>query len=87
MTATATERRSADGLPHPWPDDLYEVRCDRESPYTGSRDRYHYAKNAVESAKALERAGLARRVVVVRLADETVIYDRVGDVNLPPESW
>ncbi|ETK32599.1 hypothetical protein GCM10009530_18890 [Microbispora corallina] len=87
MTATVSERRSQDGLPHPWPADRYEVRCERESPFTVSRDRYHFAKNAVESAKALERAGLARRVVVVRLEDERVIYDRVGDISLPPESW
>ncbi|MBP2705782.1 hypothetical protein JOL79_18365 [Microbispora sp. RL4-1S] len=87
MTATATERHSGDELAHPWPADRYEVRCDRDNPFAGSRDRYHFAKNAVDSAKALERAGLARRVLVVRLEDERVIYDRVGQVDLPPEAW
>jgi hypothetical protein len=74
-------------MPPPWPGDRYEVRCERAESYGRTRDRYHFAKYAIESAKALERAGLARRVSVVRLADEIVIYDRVGGVELPSEEW
>ncbi|HEY9522159.1 MAG TPA: hypothetical protein VIR33_02885 [Thermopolyspora sp.] len=74
-------------LPVPWPADRYEVRCERAESFGRTQDRYHFAKNAVESAKALERAGLARRVSVVRLADEKLIYDRVAGVELPVEEW
>jgi hypothetical protein len=41
----------------------------------------------MESARALENAGLATRVAVVRLADDTVIYDPVGGVELPQDQW
>ena len=59
--------------------DRYEVLCERIAPFPESRDRYHFAKNAMEAARALERIGLARRVVVIRLTDNTVLYDPVGD--------
>jgi hypothetical protein len=82
-----TERRVGDGLPPVWPSDRYEVVCERADTFGSTRDRYHYAKYAVESARALEKAGLARRVSVIRMADETVIYDRVDGIELPPEEW
>jgi hypothetical protein len=68
-TSRNTAPRTPDGLPAPWPADRYEVRCDRGDTFGRTRDLYHFPKNAVESAKALERAGLARRVTVARLAD------------------
>lgn len=82
-----TERRVGDGLPPVWPADRYEVVCERADSYGSTRDRYHYAKYAVESARALEKAGLARRVLVIRMSDKIVIYDRVEGIELPPEQW
>ncbi|MGN9843172.1 hypothetical protein ACTMTI_34115 [Nonomuraea sp. H19] len=74
-------------LPPPWPVDRYEVLCKRSAPYAGTRDQYHFAEFAVESARALEEAGLATRVAVIRLADDTIIYDPVAGVELPPAQW
>ncbi|TMR24811.1 hypothetical protein ETD86_03520 [Nonomuraea turkmeniaca] len=74
-------------LPPPWPGDRYEVLCQRPAPYPGSRDQYHFAEYAVESARALEKAGLVTRVAVIRMADDTVIYDPVAGVELPPGQW
>ncbi|WP_285780549.1 hypothetical protein [Microtetraspora sp. NBRC 13810] len=70
-----------------WPADRYEVLCERRGPFEPSLDRYHSPALAVESARALETAGLASRVMVVRLADGVVIYDRVEGIALPPEEW
>jgi len=74
-------------LPPVWPEDRYEVVCERDEPHGGTHDRYHFPKYAVHSARSLETAGLARRVRVVRLADGVVIYDRVNDVDLPADEW
>lgn len=74
-------------LPPPWPDDRYEVLCQRPAPYPGSRDQYHFAEYAVEAARALTAAGLATRVAVIRMADDTIIYDPVAGVELPPAQW
>jgi len=82
-----SERRVGDGLPPVWPPDRYEVVCERGESFGSTRDRYHYAKYAMESARALEKAGLARRVLVIRMADEKVIYDRLEGIELPPEEW
>lgn len=82
-----SERRVGDGLPPVWPADRYEVICERGESFGSTRDRYHYAKYAMESARALEKAGLARRVLVIRMADEKVIYDRLEGIELPPEEW
>ncbi|WP_188194770.1 hypothetical protein [Nonomuraea sp. SYSU D8015] len=82
-----TRRQRTDELPSPWPGDRYEVLCQRPAPYPGSRDQYHFAEYAVESARALEEAGLATRVAVIRLEDDTIIYDPVAGVELPPGQW
>jgi hypothetical protein len=74
-------------LPQPWPADRYEVLCQRSAPFPGSRDQYHFAEIAMESARALKEAGLATRVAVIRMADDTVIYDPVAGVELPPAQW
>ncbi|ADG88851.1 hypothetical protein TBS_11540 [Thermobispora bispora] len=87
MSATVAETHYGDGFTHAWPPDRYEVLCERIAPFPESRDRYHFAKNAMEAARALERIGLARRVVVIRLTDNTVLYDPVANVNVPPEAW
>ncbi|GAA2415095.1 hypothetical protein [Nonomuraea africana] len=86
MTVGSRHQR-APGLPPPWPGDRYEVLCQRLAPFSGTRDQYHFAQFAMESARALEDAGLATRVAVIRLADDTVIYDPVGGVELPQEQW
>ena len=86
MTAGA-QRQASSALPPPWPGDRYEVVCQRAAPFAESRDRYHFARYAAESAQALEEAGLATRVVVIRMADETVIYDPMRGVSVPPELW
>jgi hypothetical protein len=85
--AILSELRRGSAPPPVWPLDRYEVLCERAEPYHGTRDRYHFPQFAVEAAKALERAGLARRVLVIRLADDTVIYDRVEGIELPANEW
>ncbi|WP_327085364.1 hypothetical protein OIE66_23740 [Nonomuraea sp. NBC_01738] len=84
---TLTQQRTRAALPAPWPADRYEVYCERRPPHGGTRDRYHYAELAVESARALGLAGLAARVVVTRLADGVVIYDAPGGIELPVSAW
>lgn len=84
---TRSRRQQMDALPAPWPSDRYEVLCERRDSHSGTRDRYHFAEYAVKSAQALEQAGLASRVLVIRIADATVIYDRVEGIALPPEEW
>ncbi|MFF3439199.1 hypothetical protein [Streptosporangium sp. NPDC002721] len=70
-----------------WPQDRYEVACERDEPHGSTRDLYHFPGHAVHSARNLETAGLARRVRVVRLSDGLVIYDRVNGVDLPADEW
>jgi len=70
-----------------WPEDRYEVVCERDEPHGSTRDRYHFPGHAVHSARDLETAGLARRVRVLRLSDGVVIYDRVNGVDLPADEW
>ncbi|SNR99812.1 hypothetical protein SAMN05216276_1002191 [Streptosporangium subroseum] len=86
MTMLAGQRRKT-ALPPIWPGDRYEVVCERDDPHGNTRDLYHFAQYAVHSARGLETAGLARRVRVVRLEDEVVIYDRVNGIDLPAGEW
>ncbi|HEX4813225.1 MAG TPA: hypothetical protein VFV66_10795 [Nonomuraea sp.] len=86
MTEGTPHQRTRD-LPPPWPGDRYEVLCQRRAPFPGTRDQYHFAEFAVESARALQQAGLATRVAVVRMTDGAVIYDPAAGVELPPAQW
>ncbi|MGP4104561.1 hypothetical protein [Nonomuraea sp. KM90] len=86
MTAGAHHQRTKELL-SPWPADRYEVLCQRSAPFQGSRDRYHFAEHAMEAAQALETAGLAIRVAVIRISDDAVIYDPDSGVELPSEQW
>ncbi|MEV0585216.1 hypothetical protein [Nonomuraea sp. NPDC050310] len=86
MTTTGGHQR-LNGLPPAWPGDRYEVLCERRTPFSPTRDRYHFSRYAVESARALEQAGLATRVAVIRMADQTVIYDPAVGVELPADQW
>ncbi|GAA2877569.1 hypothetical protein GCM10010517_39130 [Streptosporangium fragile] len=86
MTMLAGQGRNT-ALPPVWPGDRYEVVCERDDPHGTTRDRYHFPQYAVHSARSLETAGLARRVRVIRLADDAVIYDRVNGIDLSPDEW
>ncbi|MEU4832939.1 hypothetical protein [Streptosporangium sp. NPDC023615] len=79
--------RGLEALPPIWPEDRYEVVCERDDPPGATRDRYRFPQYAVRSARELETAGLARRVRVVRLTDGVVIYDRVEGVELSADRW
>jgi hypothetical protein len=41
----------------------------------------------MESARALEGAGLVTRVAVIRMEDGAIIYDPLAGVELPPGQW
>ncbi|WP_285776768.1 hypothetical protein [Microtetraspora sp. NBRC 13810] len=70
-----------------WPGDRYEVRCTFPPPDYATSDFYHYAEFAYEAARRIRDAGLARQVQVVRMRDNTVLFDLMTSQEAPLDAW
>lgn len=72
---------------YPWPADRFELRCERQAPYHGSRDTYFVPEHAMEAARRLKDLDIVARVQIVRIGDGSVLFDSVEGVEKPTDSW